>query len=240
MPDQDFSTRSDAKSTVYWLTQTSADVPVDDSWLSAREQATAGKMYFEKRRRDWRLGRWTAKRAISNCLALGSDPSFFSRLEIIAAADGAPGAFLEKEPAPVSLSISHSAELAFCCVAAPGTALGCDLEQIQAREPNFAADYFTSEELGILERVPSMERALFTNLIWSAKESVLKALREGLRRDTRSIQVQPAEARREGWNPLSAAEIGTTRVFHGWWRTHEDLVLTVATDPAASPPVEVS
>jgi 4'-phosphopantetheinyl transferase len=224
---------------VYWLTQASADVPADDSWLSEREQAIAGRMYFEKRRQDWRLGRWTAKRAVSGYLALGVDPSSFTELEIIAAADGAPEAFREGIPAPVSLSISHSAELAFCSVASPGTALGCDLELIQAREPNFAADYFTAEELDFLERTPVTDRPLITNLIWSAKESALKALREGLRRDTRSIQVQLAEARHLDWTRFTAIEPGTPRFFYGWWRIYGNHVMAVATDSAGVLPVEI-
>ena len=139
MPDLNSPTRSDTYPALYWLTQTSFDVPEDDSWLGANERTMAGRMYFEKRRRDWMLGRWTAKRATLSYLGLGPEPSQFAKLEILAAPDGAPEAFLDGQSAPVSLSISHSAGAAFCLIGAHDIALGCDLEQIQPREPNFAA-----------------------------------------------------------------------------------------------------
>jgi 4'-phosphopantetheinyl transferase len=220
------------------LIKTFAEVPAGHSWLSAREQAVVGNMYFEKRRRDWKLGRWTAKCVTLSYLGLGSDPSQFSGLEIVAAPDGAPEAFLRGQPAPVSLSISHSSDTAFCVAASAGIALGCDLEQIQARDPNFAADYFTEEELRFLERMPATDRPLFTNLIWSAKESALKALRQGLRRDTRSIKVRLAAERHEGWNPLSAVDLETARAFHGWWQVLENQVQTIVADPATGPPTK--
>ena len=239
MPGLNSPTRSDATPVLHWLTQTSLHVPEDDSWLSANERAIAGRMYFEKRRRDWKLGRWTAKRAVLSHLGLGSDPSQFTKLEVIAAADGAPEAFLEGQPAPVSLSISHSAEAALCLIGAPGIALGCDLEQIQPREPNFAADYFTQDEVALLERGSAADQPLLINLIWSSKESALKALRQGLRRDTRSIQVRLPAPRQEGWNPLTAIDLESARVFHGWWQVQDNQIQSVAADVAATPPIRV-
>jgi 4'-phosphopantetheinyl transferase len=50
---------------VYWLDQTQADVPAGDEWLCAREAACLARLRFAKRRADWRLGRWTAKRALA-------------------------------------------------------------------------------------------------------------------------------------------------------------------------------
>ena len=52
---------------VYWLEQTEANVPEDNTWLSPREVAFADRLRFAKRRADWRLGRWTAKRAGAAC-----------------------------------------------------------------------------------------------------------------------------------------------------------------------------
>ena len=49
---------------VYWLEQTEEDLPAEDDWLNASEMARLSGMRFPKRRVDWRLGRWTAKRAL--------------------------------------------------------------------------------------------------------------------------------------------------------------------------------
>ena len=223
---------------VYWLTQTFADVPQDDSWLSAKERAFAGRMHFEKRRQDWRLGRWTAKQAMLHYLSLPSGHDQASRLEILAAADGAPEAFLDGIPAPAALSISHSAGIAFCAVAATGLALGCDLEEIRPREDNFAADYFTNEELRLLEQAASRDRPLLITLIWSAKESALKALRHGLRRDTRSVQVLLTEPGHDGWNSLAVLDLEFLRTLPGWWRTQGSHIQTVTTGLVTAPPRE--
>ncbi len=195
-------------------------------------------MYFEKRRRDWKLGRWTAKQAILSCLRLSRDPAAAAALEIIAAPDGAPEAFLDGKAAPVSFSISHSAGVALCAVADAGLSLGCDLEDIRALEANFAVDYFTQEELLAVERAGPEEFNLFVTLIWSAKESVLKALRQGLRRDTRSVRVDVPDSVAEGWRRFTALDLESKHTFHGWCCAREGRVLTVAADQPAGPPAE--
>ena len=59
--------------------------------------------------------------------------------------------------------------------------LGHEVEVIEARDPSFAADYFTADECAFVESVPEDARALATTLVWSAKECALKAIGEGLR-----------------------------------------------------------
>src|SRR2546421_626349 len=73
------------------------------------------------------------------------------------------------------------------------------------------------------------------NLIWSAKESALKVLRTGLRRDTRSVAVSLTAASGAagggaeggGWWPL-AVRCGPGPAIQGWWRRDGEFVLTVA------------
>src|SRR5262245_56938844 len=88
---------------IYWLRQAIADVPADDDWLTAIERQRLAGLRFAKRRADWRLGRWTAKRALTLCCA--SDPL---ELEIRAAPDGAPEVLYDNRPAEVTISLSHS------------------------------------------------------------------------------------------------------------------------------------
>lgn len=75
---------------VYWLEQTEADVPAENDWLNASEAVRLSGMRFAKRRADWRLGRWTAKRAVAVSLALPLDRSALAGIEIRQAPDGAP------------------------------------------------------------------------------------------------------------------------------------------------------
>jgi 4'-phosphopantetheinyl transferase len=222
---------------VHWLEQASADLPAADDWLCAGEAVRLSGMRFAKRRADWRLGRWTAKRAVSIYLDLPADPQSLARIEIRPAASGAPEVFLGDDPAPVTISISHRAAVAACAVAGLAAMLGCDLEIVEPRSDAFAGDYFTAPEQELLAQASPADRLRLLALLWSAKESVLKALRLGLRIDTRFVAVDPFVAQVSGgsdWRPLRAHHDGL--IFHGWWRQTGDLVRTmVAAPPPARP-----
>ena len=211
-------------------TQDLPDVPENDSWLSTGEREVLAGLRFQKRRNDWRLGRWTAKRAISAFLKFAPDADL-SQFEIRAASDGAPEVFVRNEPAVVAISISHAGGRSFCVAVPPGMATGCDIEQLEPRSELLAADYFTPEESELVRASAPENNILVTNLIWSAKESVLKAIREGLRRDTRSIRIQPdlsgAAEQVNGWSRFTGLCRQTSREFHGYWRADSRFVYTV-------------
>jgi len=224
---------------VHWLEQTSANLPAADDWLSAGEAMRLSAMRFAKRRGDWRLGRWTAKRAVSFYLNLPADPQSLARIEIRPASSGAPEVFLGNVPAPVTISISHREGRAACAIAGPLVGLGCDLEIVEPRSDAFAADYFTAAEQTWVARAPAADQPRLLALLWSAKESVLKALREGLRLDTRRVTVDPIDARpsagANSWRPLAAQYAGQD--FHGWWQQAGKLVRTMVAAPAPSSPL---
>lgn len=240
---------------VFWLEQTAADVPSDHGWLSANEADRLQSLLVPKRRDDWRLGRWTAKRAVAGCLNMPHDRHGLSSVEIRAAASGAPEAFVANQPVAVTISISHRSGLAICAIAPSGGLLGCDLEVIEARSNAFAADYFTAEEQRVVARAPLQDHARLLTLLWSAKESALKALREGLRLDTRCVSVSlddwyvrsdggaaedpGPEARSsdaDSWRPLKVRHTGG-QVFSGWWRASCSMVRTVVSAPPSTTPL---
>ena len=207
---------------VYWLQQTAADVPTGGGWLSPGELSRLAGMRFEKRRADWRLGRWTAKRA----LAARYFPCHLHHIEIRSAPSGAPEVYLCDRPAAVTISLSHRAGTAVCAVAPRGVELGCDVELIEERDPAFTRDYFTPAEQVLVTRAPPADRAQLQTLIWSAKESALKALRAGLRLDTRCVEVcLGAQTSVHEWQPLQVLCAGSG-VFRGWWKQRGLLVWT--------------
>ena len=104
-------------------------------------------------------------------------------------------------PTARKISLSHSSGRAVCAVALSGAALGCDLEEIAPRSDAFVADYFTSEEQSMVAGSSPAGRPLVSTLIWSAKESALKALQAGLRLDTRSLIVSVDDSS-GAWHPL--------------------------------------
>src|ERR1700739_658574 len=113
---------------ISWLEQTEADVPTENQWLSTRERMCLSGMRFVKRRTDWRLGRWTAKHSVSACLNVSTDIGALADTEILSAPSGAPEVFLRDRPADVAISLSHRDGTALCAVAPAGTSFGCDLE----------------------------------------------------------------------------------------------------------------
>jgi len=214
---------------VYWLRQSEGDVPAHDAWLGAEEALVLSRLRFAKRRADWRLGRWTAKRALAVYLNLPGDPQALAAMEILAAPSGAPQALFRNRPAAATISLSHRAGHAICAIAQSGAVLGCDLEIVEPRSDAFAADYFTAEEQALVARGSAVDRDRLLALLWSAKESALKALRAGLRLDARSVAVSfaggPAGEDGDGWHPLEARYEDQT--FYGWWRQQGDLLQTV-------------
>jgi 4'-phosphopantetheinyl transferase len=191
-------------------------VPEHDAWLTEAERGWLSSRRFPKRRMDWRLGRWAGKGAVM--LALGSPPLRRDQVEIMAADGGAPAlCFLPPNGWPhVSLSLSHSEGVGFAAARPGYVRLGCDVEAIAPRSEAFVSDYFTAAEAARI-REDTTDVAARATLLWSAKESALKAIGEGLRVDTRAVEVEGAFPPLDGaWSSVTVAHAAAT--FRGWWR----------------------
>lgn len=214
-----------------------ADLPAHDHWLTEPEATRLRGLVYTKRREEARLGRWTAKRAVAATLGLaGDDHAALRDVVIRNASDGAPEVHLPDGPAPVAISMTDRADWAVCAVVA-GVSLGCDLELVEPRSRAFVADYLTHTEQRVVAGAAG-ERDLYANLMWSAKESALKVLRTGLRRDTRSVEVTLVDDTTDGWHRLEVVAVEGDR-FPGWWRRFGDFVLTVAASGPIGPPVSL-
>ena len=225
---------------VYWLEQTAADVPARDDWLSAGEKNRLAAFRIPKRRDDWRLGRWTGKCLVAHRLGLPDTASDLATIELKSAISGAPEVFIAQRPAPLAVSLSHRAGRALCVVANSGAALGCDLELIESRSEEFIADYFTDSEQALMSWASAEDRLRLAALLWSAKESALKALQVGLLLNTRSVTVIPALSStvKNDWCPLQVDYVGGQR-FHGCWRSSNDFLRTLVAAPGSPQPVPV-
>jgi 4'-phosphopantetheinyl transferase len=226
------------KMDVYWLEQTESDVPPGNEWLSGNEDILLAGLHIAQRRADWRLGRWTAKCAVAAYLKLCIPPACMAEIEISARPSGAPQVMLATGPASAEISLSHRGGVAMCAVAGPDAAIGCDLEIVETHSTAFIRDYFTDEERVEIARAPASNQRSLVATLWSAKESALKALQEGLRLDTRSVSVRlrgwADEVHR--WYPLQVhCEHG--EVFHGWWQRAGNGVRTVVARPKPAMPM---
>lgn len=224
---------------IYWLEQTLANVPSGNNWLGSRELLQFSNLRFPKRRDDWRLGRWTAKQAVAVCFNFPEHARVLARIEILPSESGAPEVFFRQLPAPTTISLSHSSGRAACCVAAFGADMGCDLETVEQRDPNFISDYFTEEEQRRIALSPEVDRPRLVTLMWSAKESALKALHTGLRLDTRSVVVNLDDASMDnpGWRSMHVRH--EQRIFRGWWQHSEGMIRTMVAQPVPKRPIFV-
>jgi 4'-phosphopantetheinyl transferase len=231
---------------IYWFLQSTSDHPnlahgiAPEGLLSGSEQARLAGFKVDKRRRDWLLGRWTAKRLVQFYVERQTGLRLpLAALTIDSDPDGAPHLVVASPyhllPAigNLQLSISHSGDRALCALIA-GAQIGADIERIEPRGWQFVEDYFTAEEILQVRRAPAEQYETVITAIWSAKEAALKALRLGLSVDTRSTACSIAEhdpAR--DWADVAFAfdhrllPLDTAPALRGWWRTIDGYVLTI-------------
>ncbi|NJN84678.1 MAG: 4'-phosphopantetheinyl transferase superfamily protein [Caldilineaceae bacterium] len=241
---------------IRWLVQSINDHPdlvqghAPPGLLNPMETHRLAALQIEKRRRDWLLGRWTAKQLVQAYLAESGavgHPAVGHPLESLIIendADGAPfaaqdtgsesGSALKR--LGVSLSISHANQRALCALhpSQSGNELssvGADIEWIETRSERFIEDFFTADEIDCVRSATPALRDIYITAIWSAKESVLKAVRTGLRVDTRSVGIDLCldsvrlDDLATRWQPLGiqiGAQLGQhvsgATSFSGWWR----------------------
>jgi 4'-phosphopantetheinyl transferase len=259
---------------IHWLLQSLDSSPeiaggvAPTGMLCSAEQQRLSTLKVDKRRRDWLLGRWTAKHLVQGYLAqsTGTTPEL-DEIQIANAEDGSPHCLLlssnnPAEPMPVSLAISHSHGYAFCALCQelddavnssavgeqPGPvqtparwSLGCDIEWIEHRDQSFVSDFFTAQEIRDVMGTPVEHRDCRVTAVWSAKESVLKSLRTGLRVDTRRIECRfgPDDLLPREWTSLTVMiDAGLVDQFPGawyaWWQVQQGFVLTMALHEAGA------
>ncbi len=230
---------------IYWMLQHVTDVPERDDWLSPAERDVRERLWAPKRVRDWRLGRWTAKRALLRAAEPAADlPDFAdcAAISILAAESGVPHAVEGGAESAWVLSLSHAGEYGLCALARRPAAVGCDIETIGRRGEEFVVDWFTDAERASVDGAADAgQRSMLVPAVWSAKESALKTLGVGLRMDTRDVDVQlnpgvssPGSVE-SAWRPFEVR--APDGLLHGWWRLHRDQIVTIVADPPPAIPV---
>lgn len=231
---------------IHWLTQAATAHPdlargvPPPGLLGSRETAVFDSLKTDKRRRDWLLGRWTAKHLVQQAVRTCSRQTLpLDGIAILAGSDGAPQVHMRQLPigsCPISISLSHSNGTAFCAALTRlDWPLGADIERIAPRTAEFQAQYFTPAEQALLEAVAPPElQATWATAVWSAKESALKAIHEGLKLDARSVTclLRPQTRPPLDWTAFTiewdAVRAPDAPLLSGWWRVEGDFVLTMA------------
>jgi phosphopantetheinyl transferase len=229
-------------------------------WLLGR---TAAKSVVARALRDSISGEWPPE-----ALEIASAPSGMPYARLAPEAEPI-GGFRPGERLPVSVTISHTAGHALCAAtwtapsggprerwelggggsnsasgAAPAQALGADLGVVEPRSRELLETFFTESEQRWVRSAPWWERDLRSNLVWCAKEAVLKALGVGLTVDTRALECRLEQGHADpvawpmapagdgAWRPLTATcgpellpDGGTV---HGIWRAFPGFVGVLA------------
>jgi 4'-phosphopantetheinyl transferase len=243
---------------IHWLVLPASACPDDvaqrsPGFLTAAERRVLAQLAFAKRRHDWLLGRWTAKCLLKRSLAAYRERPL-AEIAVHNDPDGAPYLTVQGQGRlPLSISISHRDDRAFCALSTQAI-VGADIERVETRTPAFVEDFYTHGEAARVWACPPPERDTLVAVMWSAKEAVLKALRHGLRVDTRTVEIGHVEGIESGpVPPLSNAHpapSGSWRRLHvattleytpplaAWWAVSGEHVLTLAALPKTSAETE--
>ncbi|MEB3195923.1 MAG: 4'-phosphopantetheinyl transferase superfamily protein [Candidatus Sericytochromatia bacterium] len=200
-----------------------ADLPDDVlGHLTAQERQQYDAFAFPKRRDEWLLGRWAAKRAAVKAWGEGASPGAF---EVQVSEHGAPCLHHPAgEALPARLSISHSHGLATAVVAAEW--VGIDLE-VQRPMPSGAWRFFLTEaERDWLAGAPWGPHSEL--VAWALKEAAYKAL-QGSSRSLVPLKLTPHA--RPGWAALAHA--GQSLLGRWQWVDQVCLALVVAGEAPA-------
>jgi 4'-phosphopantetheinyl transferase len=232
-----------------WLARGEHEIPNSAEWLSPREAAWIPRLRYTKRRTEFLLRRWAGKHAVAAAAGLPTDPESLARIEIGNRESGAPFVLVDGEALGLDITLSDRAGWAVSLVGTAFGRLGIDLEIAEPRSEGFVSDFLTTSEQEYVGSPAALaEHGLdpdaAANLLWSAKESALKVLQVGLRRDTRSVEVtvlsatqsrQAPASREPGWGRLEVRSV-QGQLFPGWWRRDGVFLLTMTAEEPFQPP----
>ena len=154
---------------------TGADENLKDivKFLHGDELRYFNKLKFEKRIRNYLMGRYSAKIAISSYIKEND----LRKICILNGIFNHPVVITNFDKS-VQVSISHSKNIS-CAVCFPEQCpMGIDVEHVRSDNNKILERYFTKDEIGMIRKTSlSYEEGLY--LLWISKESLSKALRIG-------------------------------------------------------------
>jgi phosphopantetheinyl transferase len=195
-----------------------------------KEKVEFTRLKIPKRKDEWVGSRLVVKKLILACV-----PAFahckLSQIQILKEPSGVP--YIELDGGvrlPGWISLSHSREHVLVAYSPDDIRFGVDLEYIEPRSIDFVRDFFTEKETQHATSGNPEQNSIITTVIWSAKEAVLKAISEGLRIDTKRLEIilKPDLTNEKVWNllKLSSSALKITSP-HLMWRREGGFIQTI-------------
>lgn len=226
--------------TIFGAIQHQEDVPIHQEWLHPLEIKYLNGLKFEKRRQDWLLGRWTSKKLLQH-LIFQDFP--INETEIRKGPNREPMVFFQAEPISCRLSISHSHGRSFCVLSKEERALGCDLEKVEIRSEGFIRDYFTDRERSLFDENYQgiFDRDSYFTLLWSAKESVMKACLTGLSIPAKNIELKEIKGfKADNWSEISMKNLAKNTLYRGSFKLADGFAWVVLAEVGQDDPGRIS
>lgn len=216
------------KNKIWFCRRNQDTVPKSDTWLLPGERLFAQSLKTEKRRRDWVLGRWTAKQCLLQFFKSLGHEMKAEEIGVFRGETGAPEVKISGLDMEASISLSHRADEAIAVCGPIDFRIGCDLEIIEERSNPFIEDYFLDSEQDWIHRDGPDGIPMRANLLWSAKESVMKSTRKGLSLHPRKICVRDIEQlQRNQWSAFHARKIKTGESWNGYYKLTDSRIMTI-------------
>lgn len=198
---------------VYYSIHRQEDVADHLDWLHPSERRVYDAFRFEKRKNDWLTGRWTAKNLVKNTWFKDKE---LEEIEIRAGENRAPFIYINNVRSSYNITISHSHGMAFCATSIENVAIGCDMEKIEVRSPHFISDYFTEDEINSIKNNAAFNEEALITIYWSAKESVMKVLRKGMKIHPCRLEVSKLFTTIANEYQIALIHTDTENEYYGW------------------------
>jgi phosphopantetheinyl transferase len=203
----------------------------DREFLSLLELDEGRRYRHAGRYRQWLLGRAAAKALLErHAENIGYEIPSQKAINVHRTPDGWPlPQTLDGRALPVSLTISHTGDRAFCalCPEGEGT-VGADIELVAPKSKPLLEDFYTGGERKRLSILPEKAHPRAATLIWCIKEAVLKARRTGFKESATSVEVESFDLLpRRVWRKAEVVQKDGTRP-EVWWRLCENDTLAMA------------
>jgi 4'-phosphopantetheinyl transferase len=169
---------------VWWVDPASVGLAGLERSLEPDEASALSRILAADRRRDFLVGRWLARQMLS--LGFPAAPAVW---RFRRNSQGRPEIDRPIQARFLSFSLSHTADLVVCAIAARAE-IGIDVEDVRYPLPRLSAMakmYLSPSERRTLARQPSESHAAWFLQRWSLKEAYMKARGLGMSIPARSL-----------------------------------------------------